>query len=167
MLRKTTARQIEERENQANVVLDAERQIGLLQQEIDSARKDLHRLSRSDALAQENTQLTKELNAARLEREQTHLINETLVRLHARESQKATQAESQLAQLAALPHIDAPSPEMAHLQEKLTSLLSIEVLYNQIRKQFDEKNQILHENPLAAFQNRHRIASHPDRERAL
>ncbi len=221
VLRKTTARHREENEAFSQTNLDNERQIGLLQLEIDGTKKELQRLSNAEGLIAENRQLTKELNGARLEREQTHLINETLVRLHAKESLKAAEASQQvhhwneekrkLQELIAIARgeqemlsgrleqamterekmrnsllqldevqtqrtflherLQAAEVEMAHLQqkathsaecaelqeqlqfaqEKITSLAQIEPLYLQLKKQFEEKNQLLHQTRSQLF----------------
>lgn len=96
VLRKTAARQSEEKDSLAEITMDQERRLALLGQEAASLEKELARLRASDALAIENRSLQKELNAARIEKEQTHLINETLARLHAKENLKLRDAQEEI-----------------------------------------------------------------------
>lgn len=96
VLRKTSARHAEEKEALGETSLNQKAQISILQLNLETVEKELKRLSNSESLIVENKQLTKELNAARLEREQTHLINETLARLHAKESLKAKELSEQI-----------------------------------------------------------------------
>ncbi len=96
VLRKTSARNAEEKEALGETSLNQKAQISILQVNLETVEKELKRLSNSENLIVENKQLTKELNAARIEREQTHLINETLARLHAKESLKAKELSEQI-----------------------------------------------------------------------
>ncbi len=241
VLRKTAARQSQETEKLSDVSQSQMHQIAVLQTELNDCKKEVSRIKASDALAIENQKLMKELNAARYEKEQTHLINETLARLHARENlkvkestqrietilsekmevqqrlqeelaatrtevkiysgnheqavreldrtrtslkelsevytqknflqerlqsaeneiallrQKAEQAqkdqkEEQKVDRAAVQKAEALEKEraelleqLAHAQEKSHALSQIEPLYKQLKKQFEEKNQILHQ----------------------
>ncbi len=96
VLRKTAARQTEEKDSLAEIAMDQERRMAQLKIETAALEKELGRLRASDALAMENRALQKELNAARIEKEQTHLINETLARLHAKEHQKVREAHEEI-----------------------------------------------------------------------
>jgi hypothetical protein len=238
VLRKTTARYIKEAEAMAATLRDTERQMVLLRSESDSTEKELARLKDSDALVIQNQQLFQELNQARCDKEQTHLINETLARLHYRERLKAKDADQEAASLqeqlsfsqkevkriaqpleealaaarariqtleiefeksgleanrarehllklneiqternflrerlaAALeeiallqkkPAVREPEiivqtdphivQQLKFAQEKMLHLSQIEPLFNQLKKQFDEKNQILHETRSVYF----------------
>jgi hypothetical protein len=238
VLRKTTARYIKEAEAMAATLRDTERQMVLLRSESDSTEKELARLKDSDALVIQNQQLFQELNQARCDKEQTHLINETLARLHYRERLKAKDADQEAASLqeqlsfsqkevkriaqpleealaaarariqtleiefeksgleanrarehllklneiqternflrerlaAALeeiallqkkPAVREPEiivqtdphivQQLKFTQEKMLHLSQIEPLFNQLKKQFDEKNQILHETRSVYF----------------
>lgn len=93
VLRKTAVRHTEEKEALEEKSLNQQRRIAMLQADLLNVEKELERLSHPESLAQQNRQLFQELNAARYQREQTQLINETLVRLHAKESLKAKEAE--------------------------------------------------------------------------
>jgi hypothetical protein len=104
VLRKTTARHIEEK-------VDLERRTYFMRQEIDVLTKT----------NPPRDELMSELNAARIAREQTHLINETLVRLHAEKCRELEQIRN------------GQVPDLKTLS-----------LYSQLRKQFDEKNEMLH-----------------------
>lgn len=101
VLRKTAAKHGEENGKIAHLALDLEHRIAVLQNELQQSQKELARVKGSDALVIENQKLMKELNAVRYEKEQTHLINETLARLHARENLKAREAAEKIDALAA------------------------------------------------------------------
>lgn len=202
VLRKTTARHLQEKETLAINALDHERQIALLKEERDESEKELCRLSSTEALAIQNRELMKELNAARYDKEQTHLINETLARLYARETLKVKEVNEEASaladQLAAARHhveraerslheqlatcrneiatltaqldkanqeahqgrlaldklteVTQRKPVDPHLEEELSfarqkmiHLSQVEPLFLQLKKQFEEKNQVLHQ----------------------
>lgn len=120
VLRRTTGRHIEEKNELEKEGIDLQRKISLMREEIERLSQPLP--------PKEN--LMKELNAARVVCEQTHLINETLVKLHAQKWQEIEEMRSQMLPMG-------PSP--------------VELKYNQLRKQFEEKNQILHETRKELF----------------
>jgi chromosome segregation ATPase len=99
VLRKTTARHVTESEAVHVRNFELLRKMDILKAEYEDCETQLIRLKNTDAMAIENRKLLKELNAARYEKEQTHLINETLARLYARESLKAKDADSEAASL--------------------------------------------------------------------
>jgi hypothetical protein len=137
VLRKTAAKAIEEKEAALVQNLYFDRKEGLLLEEIGSLQKENHRLGNESALAQQNKQLFHELNETRVREAKTHLINETLVRLHAKENQRAREYETKLIE-----------KEMGSQQS-----LQIELLYQQLKAQFEEKNQILHQTRAKLFQS--------------
>lgn len=196
VLRKTSARQVLENE----FLLEQKKQIPLLKEEIARVEKELAWINNSDGLAQQNKELMNELNTARLDREQTHLINETLERLYVRENFKAKEADEEASvlseQLSAAKHevqkvvkqadekiagliqqlefmqneiqvareelasarneiqrlekepkVVVPDPEIVeqldYAQKKMVHLSQMEPLLKQLKKQFDEKNQVL------------------------
>ncbi len=105
VLRKSTAKAIDQGAKTTSLLLCAESRSGLLLEEIDSLQRELHRLSNESGLVQQNKDLFKELNAARVKSTQTHLINETLARMlaaQAEKNQEAEQAQQQLEQLTIL-----------------------------------------------------------------
>lgn len=117
VLRKTAATHIEKASELEKNSIDLERKVSLLRQELSLYQQPLPN----------RDELMRELNTARVEREQTHLINETLAKLHAQKCQEL--AELQLPK--------GPS--------------QTDLLYHQLRKQFDEKNQILHQTRQELF----------------
>lgn len=223
VLRKTSARHLEENRKVVEELLDAQRFLGALKIRSEALEKEVARLSSEEGLVRQNGDLLKELNAARSQKEQTHLINEMLARLHAKESLKAKEAYEQLQasqqeiaqkeeQLALArgemkmlsvhleqtaldlqnaraaqetvveiqtqnnflrERLEAAEREMALLQkrkdpelenqvallqkekeeleEKIHALSQIEPLFKQLKKQFEEKNQILHETRSELF----------------
>jgi hypothetical protein len=170
VLRKNAARHMGEAEN---FRCRAE----TLQSELESAEKDLAFLKETDAVVIQNRELMAELNAARYEKEQTHLINETLARLYARENFKAKEIEQEVADYQEqlkeadrmferlsleahrvreeLQQVAQIQNERNFLKERLqiaqeelelaSNRKTVEPLYLQLKKQFEEKNQILHQ----------------------
>lgn len=239
VLRKTTAKHMQDHETLAESAVDLQHRTAVLQRELQESQKELARVKGSDGLAIENQKLMKELNAARYEKQQTHLINETLARLHARENLKVKEsadrietiiaekmqmqerlqaelvasrteaqiysghheqaakeldrtrnalkdlsevhtqknflqerllsAEGEIAVLRqkisqpqsdprALEKIESLKQErqqlaeqLAHAQEKMHTLSQIEPLFKQLKKQFEEKDQILHQTRSQLF----------------
>lgn len=92
VLRKTSVRNAEEKAALEDKSLNQQRRIAALQADLIKVEKELERLSHPESVAHQNRHLINELNAARYQKEQTQLINETLVRLHAKESLKAKDA---------------------------------------------------------------------------
>lgn len=143
VLRKTAAGYAQENESLSH-------QASQMRLELQEAEQELDRLKKSDELALQNSQLFKELNQARYDKEQSHLISETLARLHIKESLKAKEADEEAAslkeQLRAVRKTD-PDPQIAErlkfAEEKMVHIAQIEPLFNQLKKQFEEKNQIL------------------------
>lgn len=113
VLRKTTARALGYEEK----LYEAKNQIEQLKAEYRECEEEIVRLKNSDAIVMENIQLMKELNQARYDKEQTHLINETLARLHAREVFKANDAEAETASLKEM--LQAAHQEIRKIEEPL------------------------------------------------
>ncbi len=168
VLRKTTARHAQESETLSANLLDLQRQMALLKAEYAECQNDLTRLANSDAMATQNRELIKELNAVRYEKEQTHLINETLARLYARENLKAKESEQEVSSLAdqlaaahrevhritqSREHPPQIAEQLAFAKEKMMHLSQIEPLFKQLKKQFEEKNQVLHETRSELFKS--------------
>jgi len=164
VLRKSTAKAIEEKDCVADESLQMQRKVGQLLQELDALQTELRRFKEESSLVGQNGQLFKELNEARAKEAQTHLISETLVRLHAKESQRAkdlaaekeqlqsaaTQTEQELNALREqleLAKAQQPVPKMPSAAEQ-----GIEPLYRQLKVQFEEKNNILHQTRAKLFQ---------------
>lgn len=123
VLRKTTALHIDEKNELEKGSIELQRKIVLMRQEIE----------RYEQKRPERDALMKELNAARIEREQTHLINETLAKLHAQKCQEIEDLKS----IPSKNEAEGPS--------------QFELMYHQLRKQFDEKNKVLHETRQQLF----------------
>lgn len=140
VLRKTTARHGAEQESLKLAMHELETQQELLRGDYESSEKELKRLKDTDALALQNADLMRDLNQARADKEQTHLINETLARLHLREALKAKEADQEAASLK-------EQLRAAHQRpvEKVIHISEVEPLFKQLKKQFEEKNQVLHE----------------------
>jgi|GEM_PF-2846908 chromosome segregation ATPase len=83
-----------ESERLAGGVLDKQRRIESLLDEINAMQNELARVNDLSDAAKKNAELLDELNSARADREQTHLMNEMLTRLNVTEAQK-TQTSSE------------------------------------------------------------------------
>lgn len=123
VLRKTTARAQQENEMTAQKLLDQQRQFDLLKSEYEECEKDLLRLSNTDIIVQQNKELMQELNAARYEKEQTYLINETLARLYLRENLKVKEAEQEASSLSE--QLAATHKEVQRVAEPLKEQLTL------------------------------------------
>ena len=113
VLRNATAKEIEEKEALGRDLLDAQIRLESIQTERDALHGELTRFKNVDALTVENQRLIDEINAARIDKEQTHLINETIVRLHAKENARAQSALEMASSL---------TQEKQELEVKLSSL---------------------------------------------
>lgn len=136
----------------------------------------------STSSADTRDRLLEELNRARVDREQTKLINETLARLHATADRKAKELSSRLEtierdakeqqqlareRIADLIEQRAAAVEaekqrweeklserdrtISLFQERIRALSETQTLYFQLKQQFDEKNQVLHETRKELF----------------
>jgi hypothetical protein len=156
VLRKTTAKSIEEKEGAIAQIRTFDRREGLLLEEIDSLQTELNRLGNDSALAQQNKQLFEELNESRGREAQTHLINETLVRLHAKENQKARELEAKFFAMSEQRETVSEDKEMLSeqlqvQQTRLEQYRQVELLYRQLKAQFEEKNELLHQTRSQLF----------------
>lgn len=221
VLRKTTAREASEMEVLRSELIGVQSRLCFALSERDALHGELSHFMNVDSVVLENKKLIDEINAARLDKEQTHMINETLAHLHAKENMRAKaaceqvsvlegekerldsqlvslkreleenrsqleqafaeQALSQvtaqrfeavqternflkdrlrLAELELSNRVEAPTPaldvpsvdlssyiakeEVLHLEEKVKALSQIEILFKQLKAQFAEKNEVLH-----------------------
>lgn len=94
VLRKSTARAIEEKELLISQGLQSDRRSGQLLSEIDVLQKELGRIGDESSVVQQNGQLFKQLNESRVKEAQTHLVNETLARMHRSENERGKELEA-------------------------------------------------------------------------
>lgn len=122
VLRKNMARSLQEasRFEESLYALRLEKE--QLQKEFDEASQEIARLKSEEGLVLQNQELIKELNQARFSEEQTHLINETLARLYARESLKAKDAEEEADSLKSM--LQAAHQEIRRIEEPLKDELA-------------------------------------------
>ncbi len=141
VLRKSNASEVRAKEKLADEVLQLERLTGQLRAELEFTQQELSRLSSEDTLAQQNKALFSELNAARVKEAQTHLINETLARLHAKVVGEKEEIRAELEKLV-----------QAHLEKRPAEPPGqYEQLYKQLKGQFEEKNNLLHQTRKELF----------------
>jgi hypothetical protein len=149
VLRKTSAQQLEEKESSNELALNAQRHTALLEVELVQKEEEIKRLSDTEGLIAENSNLLKELNTARYDKEQTYLINETLVRLHAKETVKAKEYFEQ---------IHAEQEEKRKVQEALSYARNeLEMLSKHVEQISEERaraqNELLQLNELQTQRN--------------
>ncbi len=123
VLRKTTATHISETNAAQEELLNAQIHLDFERKEKGAIQTSLSRLKNESAIIQENKQLTDEINAVRLDKEQTHTINETLARLHAKENLRAKEALDQL-EVYEKEKKDVESHELLELKANLENSLS-------------------------------------------
>lgn len=124
VLRKTSAHTEQEKETLSTDSLAQEARLMHLLSDIDAARAELNRLRSSDPLSIENKKLQDEINGLRCQKEQTHQVNETVVKLHAKEALKAKEAIEEIQALKEekgelLANLSAARVEVATLSEHL------------------------------------------------
>lgn len=133
VLRKTTARHGQENTVLSSKVLDADRHIAQIKSEYEECKKDLARLKDSDKLAIANTELMQELNQARYDKAQTHLINETLARLYLKENLKAKDADSEASALTE--QLNFARKESARVQSQMEEIERLKSQIEEMRKE--------------------------------
>jgi len=131
VVRKSTARALEEKEIFLSQCVHSERKSGQLLSEIDVLQKELCRIGNESLVVQQNGQLFSELNTARVKEAQTHLVNETLARMHRSENERVKVLEAReevsLEQLLnAQTQIQQFSQQIEELTSKLDSLHGIQ-----------------------------------------
>jgi hypothetical protein len=138
VLRKTTAQHMADHAVLQSEVLHLQSCVALSLQAQREAEEEVLRLKNESAIVQDNQMLTEEINAIRLDREQTHMINETLARLHVKENMRAQaiaeekrQGEIQLESL------------VSQLEDKGKALKDVELLYQQLKIEFEEQKEML------------------------
>lgn len=136
VLRKTTERAHQERALALQTLATLQHRLDFLSQQITKEENP--------------SEMQELLNQARLDREQAHLISETMARLHARENFRARTLEEKVQALQEA-NSELPAADLAHLQEKVKALTAVETLYKQLRAQFAEKNETLHETRAVLF----------------
>lgn len=149
VLRKTTARKIEEMEFLRGQASDLQREKKILRAEYEECQNDLNRLASTDAMALQNSELMEELNRERCEKEQIHFMNETLTRLHMKEFLKAREADQEAGQMADL--LSSAKKEILRLEERVP--VKDDALLKQLRKQFEEKSEVLHQTRAELFRS--------------
>jgi hypothetical protein len=152
VLRTAAAKLTDEKEIFSEKLLQLERLASQQRLELNEVQQELDRFSNENALAQQNKERLEELNAARFKEAQTHLINETLVRLHAKVSGQKEEIQAEL--VAVKKELEERKNVPAPLPIEVAAPLPpshFEQLYRQLKVQFDEKNQILHETRAQLF----------------
>jgi len=173
VLRKSSAKLHLENNSLEKLDQDQKVRYEILRNELVTLQNDYQRISNYETLATANRELTSELNGARFKAEQTALINETLNRLFERESLKAKEAGVEASAYAeqldfsrkevmrlqkvveAISQEPKQDPEtvekLAYLERKMVQLSQTEPMLRQLKKQFEERNQTLHETRSELF----------------
>jgi chromosome segregation ATPase len=117
VLRKNMARSLQEASRFEEAIYALRIEKDEWQKELCDVSAELSRLKNEDGLVLQNQELQNELNQARFAAEETHLINETLARLYARESLKAKDAEQEATSLKSM--LQAAHQEIRRIEEPL------------------------------------------------
>lgn len=211
VLRKTSARHLGEAERAQADLQAMQVRFGLMMDHYEALQAQIQKYQNEPGVVSENQQLQEALHGAQMDKEQTHLINETLARLHAKENLRAQKAseqvvslesakqelvlkldhkeeelariETQVAQLTleksqieaqvgflqqerhvlqgaltqmeeAQKHQAMQAPDLSQyvvksevvlLEERVKALTQVDLLYKQLKNQFEERNQLLHQ----------------------
>ena len=130
VLRRQSARLTQERDLATTDRLDWERRVSELYVELELQAQELARARNQEGLKAQNEELFKELNEARVREEQTKLINETLVRIHAKESAQLEEFEKECSGLKEA--IQIKSGEIALLEERCGQLFGKDAATNEL-----------------------------------
>jgi DNA repair exonuclease SbcCD ATPase subunit len=139
VIRKSSAKLSEEKESLSDRLLQSDRKVGQLLAEVDQLQKEVSRVENDSGLIQQNSQLFKELNEARVKESQTHLINETLVRMHRTESMKAKQQQEDLEAL--LKQVKSQEIEAEKIGRLEADLASVQQNKTAIEQELEQKKQ--------------------------
>ncbi len=152
VLRKENGSHYAEKQRLEEQRLEEKRAFSQLLLEHEDLQKEIARIKQTD-LSLENKSLLQQLNSARVAKEQTHLINETLVRLHAKESIRARELEENLQGPieTVKQERDDFKRQLGEAEEKIQALADVAVRYRQLQSQFEERNRILHETRKSLF----------------
>lgn len=161
VLRKTTAKHIEEateaKKRFHEIFSDKEH----YKAEYEHSQEELAKLKNNDLFVIENGKLMQELIEARKEKEEALSMNTTLEKLLAIESFKANEALEEIDLLRAqldterqkIQRDPALEEKLKFAEEKMFHLSQIEPLFKQLKQQFEEKNQILHQTRSDLFKS--------------
>ncbi len=102
VLRKTASRNLLDSESLRDELFGLQCRFNVEHRANEQMERELFRLKNENFLIQENLAIKEELNAIRFDKEQTHLINETLAKLHAKEYLRAQSAQEEIRQLTSV-----------------------------------------------------------------
>lgn len=141
VLRKNMAQAGSEKEALQEANLQLHRKMGHLLHEIDSLQKELQRLSQESRVVEQNRQLFKELNDARVKEAETHLAHEATSRLHAKEKKRADEGEARVA--LAERQVEHVAQELESLQEIRSRLEAMQTERNFLRERLERAEEEL------------------------
>jgi hypothetical protein len=141
VLRKNHAKLASEQEAWKEKIHVIERTLVQKTEESQSLEKEIAHLKNTDALLMDHKSLQAELNQTRIQKEQMKLINEALVRMHAKTVSQQHENQHLIEQLKKQPGPPANSEELHQLQ----------CLYKQLKSQFEERNEVLHQTRANLF----------------
>ena len=164
-LRKNENQNLEDRKQFTQKALEKEKKISALNLHVKDLEEKLSHLSKENCIEKENKELLNELNQARKEKQQNHYINEALAFLVAKKSKKQISEKMQDQK----DHInknenqkiilDEKEKLFQMMEEKNQKLKSTEVLYKQLRKQFQERKIVLHQTRSSLFHTQEKLLS--------
>lgn len=131
-------------------------------------------VSNQDEWVDEKRNLLNELDLARSEKEQSYLINETLVRMHATSEKKAKEQQMLFEQILSekealsrkLSEKERALPLFEELadEKSLRELNELRAQHAQLREQFEQKNVILHQTRRELFRIDTLLQAHQNNE---
>ncbi len=138
VLRKTTARTIQEGEAAKALAVDHARQELILKEQLKTSEQEVARLVSCEELAIQNQKLFEEANAARCEVEQLLQLNETVTRLQLRETMRVKEVEqeaSALSELLTQVRADLQKTLMSHQEERAQLLNQLATMQEECEKE--------------------------------
>ena len=168
-LRKNENQNLSDRSQFFDEALEKEKKISSLNVHIDELKEKLLHFSKENCVEEENKELLNELNEARKERQQNHYINEALAFMIAKKTKKTA------IKIAAPQELIERCENLQKTLEDKNKLLQIyekkqlqtkqtEVLYKQLRKQFEDKKIVLHETRSSLFQMHEKLMANEREE---
>lgn len=149
VLRKTTAKTLQENQYLQELTKSLEVGLSLIRKEKKELEIELDQITNQSALVQENKKLLEQLNQERLDKEQTHAINESVARLYAKEYQKTKSLEENLQILEE--RNGKISEEILLLEDKLSQSYKD---YQQAQQELNNFNSLLQKQDQENIENR-------------
>jgi len=170
VLRKNENQNLSDRKNLSQEAIEKEKNVSLLNVQIKELEEKISHFSKENCVEDENKDLLNELNEARKEKQQNHYINEALAFLIAKKTKKQEPVKVVAPQdlIERCENLQKTLKEKNELlcmyTQKHQQTKQTEVLYKQLKKQFEEKKQVLHETRSSLFHMHEKIKAKENEE---